>query len=79
MIRCIDGFFDMFGYKTNRVKLPNERGRQNWNYVETRNCNVCGSIPQEDLEKLRNIYNTGVTIWHNSETFLDYSVANNIV
>ena len=77
--KVIDEFFDMFGYKTNRVKLPNERGRQNWNYVETRNCNVCGSIPQEDLEKLRRIYNTGVTIWHNSETFLDYSVANNIV
>ena len=79
MIRCIDGFFDMFGYKTNRVKLPNERGRLNWNYVETRNCNVCGSIPQEDLEKLRRIYNTGVTIWHNSATFLDYSANNSIV
>lgn len=77
--KVIDGFFDMFGYKTNRVKLPNETGRQNWNYVETRNCNVCGSIPQEDLEKLRNIYNTGVTIWHNSATFLDYSANNSIV
>ena len=77
--KVIDGFFDMFGYKTNRVKLPNERGRQNWNYVETRNCNVCGNIPQEDLEKLRIIYNTGVTIWHNSETFLDYSANNSIV
>lgn len=77
--KVIDEFFDMFGYKTNRVKLPNETGRLNWNYVETRNCNVCGSIPQQDLEKLRRIYNTGVTIWHNSATFLDYSANNSIV
>ena len=32
--RCTDDYFSMFGYATNRVKIPNVTGRRNWNYVK---------------------------------------------
>lgn len=72
----IDGFMSMYGYKTNKVKIPNITGRSNWNYVKTINANLLGDIPQEDIQELKDIFNEGVTLWHNPETFLDYSQNN---
>ena len=69
----------MFGYKTNLVKMPNLTGRQNWNYVKTIDANIIGNIPQNDIELLKSIFNSGVTIWHNPNNFLDYTKSNNIV
>lgn len=75
--KIIDDFFSMFGYKVNEVKIPNVTGRQNWNYVKTIDANILGDIPQEDMQKLKDIFNSGVTFWHNPNTFLDYSQSNN--
>lgn len=75
--KIIDNFFSMFGYKVNEVKIPNVTGRQNWNYVKTIDANILGDIPQEDMQKLKDIFNSGVTFWHNPNTFLDYSQSNN--
>lgn len=78
-IKCIDDYFSMFGYKVNTLKLPNVSGRANWNYVKTVGCNITGDIPQGDLQAIKAMFNSGVTIWHNPSTFLDYSQNNNIV
>ena len=77
--KIIDKYFTMYGYKVNDLKLPNITGRTNWNYVKTIGCNIIGDIPQKDLEKIKEIFNNGVTLWHNPNTFLDYSQTNNIV
>ena len=78
-LRVIDNFFSMFGYKTNRVKVPNITGRTNWNYVKTIGANITGNIPQKDLQEIKDMFNKGITLWHNSTTFLDYSQNNSIV
>lgn len=75
----IDDFLSMFGYKVNSIKVPNINGRTNWNYVKTVGCNITGNIPQGDLQKIKQMFNNGVTMWHNPNTFLDYSQSNNIV
>ena len=62
--RMIDDFFTMFGYKINRVKTPNLNTRSNWNYVKTIGANIEGDIPEEYLNKLKAIFNNGVTLWH---------------
>ena len=72
----IDKFFDMYGYLTNKVKIPNLNNRSNWNYVKTIGCNITGNIPQIDLQTIKNIFDNGVTLWHNTNTFLDYSQNN---
>lgn len=74
--KLIDNFFDIYGYRVNDVKIPNITGRPNWNYVKTIDCNITGNIPQEDMQTIKNIFNNGVTIWHNTQTFLDYSQNN---
>ena len=74
--RVIDNFWSMFGYKTNLVKLPNLNNRSNWNYVKTINANIIGDIPQKDMQKIKDLFNNGITLWHNPATFLDYSQTN---
>jgi len=77
--RIIDDFFSMYGYKVNAVKVPNVTGRTNWNYVKTVDSIIVANIPQEDLQEIKKMFDDGVTLWHNTSTFLDYSQSNNIV
>ena len=42
--RIIDDYFDLFGYKTCRVKTPYVAHRQNWWYIKTINANIIGCI-----------------------------------
>ena len=77
--KIIDDYFSMYGYKINRVKLPNITGRSNWNYVKTIGANIEGDIPEEHMNEIKNIFNSGVTLWHNTSTYLDYSQSNAIV
>ena len=77
--KIIDDYFSTYGYKVNEVKIPNIHTRRNWNYIKTIDVNLTGEIPQEDLQKLKAIFNKGCTFWHNPNTFLDYSQSNNIL
>lgn len=77
--RCIDEYFSQFGYKCNRVKIPNFKSRTYWNFVKTVGCNITGDIPQEDMQEIKSFFDNGITIWHNPSYFLDYSQNNTIV
>jgi len=77
--KCIDEYFSMFGYLVNSVKTPNITGRRNWNYIKTIDINITGDVIQEDMQKIKNIFNKGVTLWHNPSTYLDYSQNNDII
>lgn len=75
----IDNFFSMYGYKVNSVKVPNITGRTNWNYVKTIGANIEGLIPETYLNEIRDLFNAGITLWHTTQYFLDYSRTNTIV
>ena len=84
----IDQFFDMFGYKTNELKIPNTNNRPNWNYVKTTyavmeakasTSQVDNTIPQDDMQELKTLFNNGITLWHNPLTYLDYSQDNRTI
>lgn len=74
--RIIDDYFDMFGYATHRVKVPNRDSRPHWNYVKTANCVCTGSIPADDMRTICNIYNRGVTFWKHGSEVGNYSLYN---
>lgn len=77
--QIIDEYFDMFGYKTNRVKVPNKAHRQRWWYTKTIDINIDGAVPNEDMQKIKNAYNSGITFWRNASEIQNYSLSNNIV
>lgn len=79
MAQSIDTYFSMFGYKVNIVKVPNITGRTNWNYVKTIGANIEGLIPEFYLNEIKGLFNAGITLWHTTQYFLDYSRTNSIV
>ena len=79
MAQVIDNYFSMYGYKVNILKIPNITGRTNWNYVKTIGANIQGDIPEQDINELKSMFNSGITLWHNPSTYLDYSQNNAIV
>ena len=84
--RSIDNYFSMFGYKVNRLKVANQLGRTNWNYVQIGPNETIGyqkdnvtAVPPADLDNINKLYQRGITLWHNHATLGDYTQTNNIV
>lgn len=77
--RKIDEYLSAFGYRVNEFKTVQYTSRLNWNYIKTRGITIEAKIPQKDLQAIKDIFNTGTTMWHNPNTFMDYSQPNNIV
>ncbi len=75
----IDNFFSMFGYKCNRVKVPLSNHRENYWYTKTIDVSIDGNIPGEDMQKIKDCYNRGVTFWKNPDNIGNYSVSNSTV
>ena len=77
--RKVDRYLSMFGYRVNEIKTPNTKTRRYWNFLQTIDINLEGNIPQEALQELKQIYNAGITIWHDPAHFLDYNLNNAIL
>jgi hypothetical protein len=72
----IDKFFDLYGYKVNTVKVPNMSNRPYWNYIKTIDINIKGDIPQRDMNKLKSLFDNGITLWHDGDNIGNYSLNN---
>lgn len=80
--KIIDDYFTMYGYATNRLKVPNRAGRPHWNYTKVANLQTITSrVPADDMAQIRAIYANGITWWRNGSEvgnyFLDNSIVNN--
>ena len=73
--RIIDDYFTRFGYKVMRNKVPNITGRPAFNYIKTIGAVVEGDIPEYAKEKMQDLLNIGVTIWHTTDVG-NYAIAN---
>lgn len=73
----IDNYFDKFGYAINDFKPVNYHNRSNFDYIETSQVVIDGDVPEDDMNVIKNIFNSGVRIWHNTKNFLNFNVANN--
>lgn len=74
-----DNYMEQFGYSIQETLNLNNyiNCRSNWNYIQTQNVNLKINGTAGDEAKLRNIFNSGLTIWHNIDTYGDYTKSNN--
>jgi len=77
--QMIDEFLTMYGYKVNRVKVPELSSRPAWNFVQTSGANILGDIPAADLAELKGLFDKGITLWHSGDNVGNYSTDNTIV
>lgn len=77
-VRALDDFFDRFGYRVDRIKVPNMTGRGSWNYVKTNQVALSGNVPAEDMLRIKNMFDGGVRFWHTNQIG-NYALPNPIV
>lgn len=86
--QIIDGYFTMFGYATNEVKVPNVRLsganiRPHWNYIKTKGCIIHASrssgLPSDAESKIASLYDRGITFWKDLEEIGNYGLDNSPV
>lgn len=80
-LKIIDDYFTRFGYKVNRLKIPNITGRTYWNYVQIGQTDEIGygDVPTKYMELINSASRKGVTIWHNNENVGNFALNNTIV
>lgn len=62
----LEQIWNMRGYATNAIDYPNLKSKNSWNYIQTVKCNISGAnIDPSDLEKIKRVFDNGVTLWHN--------------
>lgn len=76
--KIIDDYFDLYGYQTNRIKVPNRNVRPHWTYTKTVGCRISGSLPMSDVKRIQQIYDNGITFWKNPTEVGDYSLDNRV-
>lgn len=63
----LTNYFKMFGYKVNKLEIPNTKSRKYYNYIKTVDANIVGNIPNNYLNTLKGIFDHGLTIWHTDD------------
>lgn len=77
--QMIDNYFTTYGYKVNRIGTPHLHVRTYWDFCKTIDCHIAGNIPERDCGKLRELFNSGCTFWHDTSHFMDYTQNNTII
>lgn len=70
----IDDYFDLFGYTTNKIKVPNIHVRKAWTYTKTANAIVVGGAPASALDNIANIFNNGIRFWNDGNSVGVYTI-----
>lgn len=76
--KMIDGFFDMYGYAIKSIDFVHRNIRPHWTYTKTVGVNLKGDVPAQDMRKIAQIYDAGITFWNDPEEVGDYSLDNSI-
>lgn len=74
-VEQLTNYFKMFGYKVNKMEIPNLKSRRSYNYIKTVDANIIGDVPNNYLNTLKGIFDKGITIWHTDDVG-DYSLNN---
>ena len=70
--RCIDDYFTMYGYKLNRVMVPQIHCREAFTYVKTIGCHIKADFAANDVIKIEAIFDKGITFWADPAKVGDY-------
>lgn len=80
-LQIIDDYFTRFGYKINKLEMPNINGRTYWNYIEIGASEEIGhgTVPSKYMDIINNACRKGITIWHDNANIGNYDLNNTIV
>lgn len=75
--KTIDNYFTMFGYKVNKIEVPNRKARQEFTYLKLVECTLqTNQIPQTYIDKIKQIYMKGIRYWVHPANIGGYDLSN---
>lgn len=74
----IDNYWNVYGYPSHKIKVPYTASRPHWNYVKTVGVCITGSIPVDDLARIKRCFNDGITFWKHGNEVGSYHLDNSI-
>ena len=77
-IQMASDYFKLFGFRTNRLGIPNLNTRTSWNFIKLGMANLTSGVYNDDFTLIKDIYQNGITLWHNNNV-MDYTQSNNEV
>lgn len=73
----IDDFFSRFGYRVNKIEVPNTIARPHWTYIKTCGCSFRDiHAPTNDMQKIEAIFDKGITFWVDGDEVGNYQLDN---
>ena len=75
-LKIIDDYFTRYGYAIKRNQVPIFNARPHYTYVKTHGALVTGGAPADDISKICDILNNGITFWINASEVGNYSLDN---
>lgn len=76
-----DNYFTRFGYASQTVKFPNfiqGKGRQTFNYIKTNGASIVSkNAPADAIHKMKQIFDSGTTVWLQLGNVGNFGLSNN--
>lgn len=63
----IRDFWTAYGYAVNRLYVPDTKSMSRYNFIQTGGCIIQGDIDAVYTGQIMDIYNTGITFWHDAD------------
>ena len=77
--KCIDDYFTLYGYGVKRLMKPVLNARPHWTYIKTVDATITGSVPCDDMKRIIEIFDSGITVWMNGAEVGHYELNNSPV
>lgn len=81
-LEICDWYFDLYGYATHTVKIPNINVRPSWCYTKTIGCNIKPKpltlVGAPEIKKIKEIFNTGIRFWKDGNNVGNYNLNNEV-
>ena len=81
-LQTIDAYFDLYGYATKKVKVPNIDVRAHWCYTKTNGCNIIPKtnrlVGANEIRAIKAIFNNGIRFWKSGDEIGNYALDNTI-
>lgn len=81
-LEICDWYFDLYGYATHMLKIPNINVRPSWCYTKTIGCNIKPKplrlVGAPEIKKIKEIFNTGIRFWKDGNNVGNYNLHNEV-
>ena len=79
IVKRIDKFLTVYGYKQSTYRTINTHARSSWTYIKTNGLNASGNFPDDDMNTIKRAFDKGIFFWSYTASFGNFDQSNIIV